>query len=285
MACMNIKHILCPIDFSIESDLALKYTEFLANKYGARVTVIHAERFEAPLEFTSAQIDGLVVEMKKLKKNANSHLRSYVKTRRPSLDAEYKIVENSPIEAILAETEAHDIDLIVMGTTGRSGIKRFMIGSVAESVTRESKIPVLTIRDKPWGSESELKLERILAPINYVQPAARVLESAACLSATVGADLLITHIVESGDYDENAAKEQLCRWAPDLVREKCQYDTIVQQGNAAEQIIKLAIGKKADLVVIAAVHRPFLETTIIGVTSEQVMRHASCPVLVIPMQA
>jgi len=285
MVCERIKHILCPIDFSAESDAALEYAEYLASKFGARVTVIHAERFEVPLEFTSAQIDGLVAEMKKLKKDMTHHLRSYVESRHPSLVANYKVVENSPVEAILAETEAQDIDFVVMGTAGKSGMKRFTMGSIAEGVTREAKIPVLTIRDKSRGPVAEPKLERILVPVNYTKPTVDSLKTAACLAQIIGAELLITHIVETDDYDEKIAKEQLCKWVPDQTQEKCHYDTVVRKGNAAEQIVQLAVDEKADMVVIAAVHRPFLETTIIGTTSERVMRHATCPVLVVPVRS
>jgi len=284
MARRCIRHILCPIDFSVESDTALDCTEFLAGKSGARVTVVHAERFEAPLEFTSAQVDGLVAEMNKLKKDATHHLRRYVESRAPSLTAEYRVVENSPAEAILSEAGAQGVDLIVMGTTGKSGIKRFTMGSVAESVARGAEVPVLTIRDKSWALVTESKLERILVPVNYTQPSVEALEAAACLAQDVGANLLVTHIVESENFDEQAAKEQLCRWVPAQTQEKCRYDAVVRQGNAAEQIIKLAADEHADMVVIAAVHKPFLESTIIGTTSERVMRHASCPVLTVPFK-
>ena len=285
MICESIKHILCPIDFSVESDTALLYAEYLANKFGARVTVIHAERFEVPLEFTSAQIDGLVAEMKKLKKDVTHHLRSYVESRHPLLGANYKVIENSAVEAILDEIETQHIDFVVMGTTGKSGIKRFTIGSVADGVTREAKIPVLIIGDKSHGPLEEPKLERILVPVNYTKPIVDSLKTASCFAQITGAELLITHIVETDDYDENTAKEQLCKWVPEQTQEKCHYDTAVRKGNAAEQIIQLAADEHADMVVIAAVHRPFLETTIIGTTSERVMRHASCPVLVVPVRS
>lgn len=285
MARRCIRHILCPIDFSVESDTAIDCAEFLAGKLGARVTVIHAERFEAPLEFTSAQVDALVAEMKKLKKDATHHLRGYAEARCPSLEADYKVIENSPTEAILAETEAQGIDLIVMGTTGKSGIKRFTMGSVAESVTRASRVPVLAIRDKSWAFVATPKLERILVPVNYTQPAVEALETAACFAQVLGARLLVTHIVESGDYDETAAKAQLCEWVPAQAQGKCHFDAVVRQGNAAEQIVRLAADEHADMVVIAAVHKPFLETTILGTTSELVMRHASCPVMVVPAEA
>ena len=280
-----IRHILCPIDLSVESDTAVDCTEYLAAKFDAGATVIHAERFEAPLEFTSAQVDGLVAEMNKLKKDATLHLRRYVETRCPSLEADYKVIENSPTEAILAEAEARDVGLIVMGTTGKSGMKRFTMGSVAESVTREAKVPVLTVRDKKWALAAEPKLERILVPVNYTQGAMDALETAACFAQVVGAKLIVTHIVESDDYNESSAKEQLCQWVPARTQGKCEFETVVRQGNAAEQIVQLAASEHADMVVIAAVHKPFLETTIIGTTSERVMRHASCPVMIVPAQA
>ncbi len=277
-----VRHILCPIDFSVESDTALDCTEFLAGKFTAKVTVIHAERFEVPLEFTSAQVDGLVTEMNKLKKEAVKHLRSYAEARCPSLVADYRVIENSPVEAILSQAEANDVDLIVMGTTGKSGMRRFTMGSVAESVTRQAKVPVLTIRDKSWSSVFQPKVERMLVPINYTEHAMDALENAACLAQTLGASLLVTHIVESGDYDEEAARQRICQWVPDPIQGRCQYETVVRQGNAAEQIVQIAAEERADMIVIAAVHRPFLETTIIGTTSERVMRHAGCPVMVVP---
>ena len=77
-------------------------------------------------------------------------------------------------------------------------------------------------------------------------------------------------------------RQRLCDWVPQEVRGRCQISEVVGRGNPAEQIILMAREHSADLIVMGAQHRPFLEFTTLGTTTERVMRHSLASVLVIP---
>src|SRR5262249_9729353 len=105
--------------------------------------------------------------------------------------------------------------------------------------------------------------------------------------ATFGARLTPVYVVEPREESEaphnlNRLKELLHAWAPAGTAAGYEIQPVVRHGDAAEQVVTLAKDLKADLVVIGAQHRPFVDTTVLGVTTVRVTRHAPCPVLVVP---
>jgi nucleotide-binding universal stress UspA family protein len=135
-----IKRILVPTDFSETSDAALKYGIELARTFGARLYLLHVPgetgvNFEADfpmVEFENAtreRLDTLVSP------------RDMIKLR-----PEYALRLGTPSDEIVRYADSRDIDLIVMGTHGRSGVAHMVMGSVAEKVVRAAPCPVLTVR-------------------------------------------------------------------------------------------------------------------------------------------
>lgn len=283
MASTLVRSIVCPVDFGQQSELVLAYAIQLSQRFSSKLTVVHAERFDAPLEFTSAQVDELAAELKKVRSDAEVHLRRYVEKVFPQVEADYAVVEDYPVDGILHAAESAGADLIVMGATSRSGLQRVFLGSVAEGVTRRSSVPVLTVRSHKGDGTLPHAMERVLVPVNYTPQSSEALRVGAAFAQMLGARVTVANIVESDDADDAVAREKLCGWVPSQVQVTCEYDPVVRKGNAAEQIVQLARDEQADLVVIAVVHRPFLESTIIGTTSERVARFAPCPVLTVPV--
>ena len=142
---MKISNILVPFDYSAYSEQALDYATALATKLDARVHLLHVIGLrtygmaELGVGITAAKIDSLVVDnqsaLDKLAEERKLGTRALVRTG----DAR---------DVILHTAEELDADLIIMGTHGRRGISRALLGSVAETVVRTSPIPVLTVRGK-----------------------------------------------------------------------------------------------------------------------------------------
>jgi nucleotide-binding universal stress UspA family protein len=91
-----------------------------------------------------------------------------------------------------------------------------------------------------------------------------------------------TGSVEEGTFDLGAKHQELCQWVLEEVREHCDLVEVVHHGNAAEQILLTARDRGADLIILEAGHRPFLDFTILGTTAERVIRHADSAVLMVP---
>ena len=144
----STKKILFPTDFSECSDSGLEHATTLAKNTGASLLIVHVE--EPPLAYAGGEMyygapepDTQVLE-EMLKK---------VRPTDPSVPVEHRLVLGSPAHAICDLAEEEGVDMIVMGTHGRTGLKRLLMGSVAEHVVRWSPCPVLTFKEPhPEGS-------------------------------------------------------------------------------------------------------------------------------------
>jgi len=90
--------------------------------------------------------------------------------------------------------------------------------------------------------------------------------------------------VEATDVDRSQAEERLHGWIPGGLQRMCEITEVVLEGDAAERIVERARTREADLVVLGAEHRRFLEFTTLGRTTERVMRYSPCTVLLVPSQ-
>lgn len=278
--------ILCPTDFSELATFALRYAAELARCSNARLLVIYADPFLPPPHFTLGQVEELLHALERAKAATRRHLAEYVQNIvGESVPTETQLVEDTPARAILTTAREHRADLIVMGTHGRSGLSRVMLGSVTERVLRESDRPVLTIRYKPNGApEPRVSIRRLLCPVNYTPIAMKALQHAVAVAQCSDAELTVVHVLEADAQKttEREALAHLCEWVPEDVRLHCQVKEMIRRGDAAEQIIEAARELESDLIVLGAQHKRFFDTTVIGTTTVRVTRHAPCPVLVVP---
>jgi nucleotide-binding universal stress UspA family protein len=280
------KLILCPTDFSEPATLALYYGKHLADCFGARLVVLYADPFSPPPYFTSGQVEDLARTIEHFKAAAYEYLTRYVMEHIASgpMEVEMVVSENQTVPAILLTAEEKKADLIVMGTHGRSGINRLMLGSVTEKVLHEIDRPVLTVREKKGVAEvSRVSIRQVLCPINYTEVALKALEHAVEMSKCFEAELLVLHVIESHltEIKEEEEHGRLCAWVPDSVRSRCSLKEVVRRGDAAEQIIEVASSAGCDMIVLGAQHKRFHDTTVLGTTTLRVTRHAPCPVLTV----
>jgi nucleotide-binding universal stress UspA family protein len=139
-----IKTILVAVDFGEASTRALALAGSLAQALGATLRVLHAEVLDAPPYFTQAQLDALEGEEQASRARALDYLRSFAKAH-VSGPFETVIENRAATEAILHASAS--ADLVVMGTHGRRGPSRWWLGSVAERVLRETRVPLLVVHD------------------------------------------------------------------------------------------------------------------------------------------
>ena len=141
-AIMNaFRHVLVPIDFGVPSERALDLALDLAQKEGAKVTLLHA--YSLPL---LAYGEGIVWPIEEFRQSAQKTLDDALaraKARYPRVEG--VLVYGEPREKILEAVDKHGIDLIVMGTHGLRGLSRAFFGSVAERIVRVSPVPVMTV--------------------------------------------------------------------------------------------------------------------------------------------
>lgn len=138
---MNTKTILFPTDFSTCGDAALEYATSLATSLGAKLLIVHAE--EHPLAYGGGEMyyGTLEPDTEALRK-----MLYEVKPHDPAVPFEHRMLLGEPASAIVELAERERIDMIVIGTHGRSGLMRLLMGSVAEQIVRSAPCPVVTVK-------------------------------------------------------------------------------------------------------------------------------------------
>lgn len=137
---MNIKRILCPIDFSEFNQPANEYASMLARSTGARIIYLHAyiaDPHATPPEFFEAE---------KTEAQLRKKLEEFVTPVGGGVASSYIVDYGLAAERIVNYANNYDVDLIVIGTHGRTGLSRIFMGSVAEAVVRNADCPVLAIK-------------------------------------------------------------------------------------------------------------------------------------------
>jgi nucleotide-binding universal stress UspA family protein len=150
---LSIRQILHPTDFSGPSDYAFRLACALARDYGAALIVLHVHH-----EPVAVFAEGGFVPPRP---EDDAVLRSQLEEIRcddPTVVVSHRLVEGNPPEEILRSADELGADLIVMGTHGRRGLQRLLMGSVAEEVVRKATCPVLTVR-MPFPREREALVE------------------------------------------------------------------------------------------------------------------------------
>jgi nucleotide-binding universal stress UspA family protein len=289
----NPQHILCPVDFSDLSILALKYAVTGAKLYGAKLTLLHSQMFEMPRYFSSSETTRLDEELanakKMIKKDVNDHVAKAMGKAIEGMDIEYVVTETHPDEAILQAVEDGSVDLIVMGTHGLGGFKRLLLGSTAENVVHNAQVPVFTVRQKQHefidvaNVDASPRIERILCASEITEADRTTLDHAVSLAERFNAKLTVIYSDEAqGDNDSSQARDKLSSWISGTAKTQYDLEPVVRKGGAADQIIAYAKEEKSDLIVIGARNRIFHDSMILGKTTDLVVRHAPSPVLIIP---
>ena len=281
----SLQNILFATDFSASSDTALRYAIHLSGRYCSTLYTGNV----VPEELSDVQPPDPFHLRHAAKKNIANLLRSDafagIKHR--------ELLREGEVSRVLSELiEELDIDLVVLGTHGRGGVQKFLIGSVAEEIAGFAPCPVLMIGPNVFPkSVSELKLRRILCATDLLQGSTRAITYALWLAEHEYASLTLVHVLK-GPVDvlsnhlqlsRDIALKRLAQLLPSEVPASVKTDLVVEIGAPAQQILRIAEARRADLVVIGPHHTSYtrLSTHLPWVAPHQVLCHAHCPVLTV----
>ena len=287
---LKIERILCPVDFSEFSTRAYEYAHSFARQYRAKLFVQHvAEPF---LSIHHTQISQDLIDQ--VYSQEVAEVKQKVRElAAPGAEVEPEIVlERGPVaDSILQFAECRDIDLIAMGTHGRRGLDRVVLGSVAERVLRKARCPVLAVHGPAEGSatagDKTVQLRKILFCTDFSDNSPRALEYAFLLACQYKAEISLLHVIErsSGGKDVDAEKQQVLQHlqtvVPENVRKCATVVPAVRAGKAYEQILEHAAETQADLIVMGVRGRNAVDLALFGSTTHRVIQLGSRPVLVV----
>ncbi|HEU5163526.1 MAG TPA: universal stress protein [Thermoanaerobaculia bacterium] len=271
-----MKRILVPTDFSELARRAVRHAGSIAQHAGAEVTVLYADTFMPPPHFTADQIPDLLRGIEQSKAAAKDLLnRCVAETLGSSAAWRTVVVEREPVEAILSTAEELDADLLVMGTHGRSGVDRLMLGSVTEKVLHRTKRPLMTTR---LHREAPPEPRRVLVPTDLGAASRRSLALALRHAALFDSETVLLHVIGEGDDPPAAAWEQFLAAAG----ASTEIERRVARGPVAERVLQTAEEIGAALIVVGIEHKRFRDTTVLGSNVVKIIRHADVPVLAVP---
>lgn len=271
----QIKNILFPTDFSDNARRALPFALDIARKTGATLHIMHS--IEEPYDFApmvedvkkgvtrkvQRLFDDMIDDIRNSKKDAELQLKTRIQTGRA-------------IYAILEESENLSADLVVMGTRGRSGIEKFLIGGTTAQVIQLTKTPVLAIPE----TVSENGFGKILFATDYHGGDLKALQFVANLGKLYDSEITVFHIAT----DRELKDEILFRGFRELVNESITYPTIgFRQTEGADLpggILEEMEHNNISLVVMVRYKKPF---ALFGKKRSKDMSYqTTAPLLVIP---
>lgn len=284
-----VRHILCPIDFSPFSRRAMERAVVLARACKADITALFVFPLDPLPREGRAYLPPAVAPDDGARAAVAADLEPYLRpARQAGIPVRTVTRAGDPAKEILEQ--ARDIpvpaDLIVMGSHGRSGFERWVLGSVADEVVRTAPCPVLTVslqNDAPGAATDPV--DRILCAVDLSVASDATLEYAFALAQATGAELTLVHVIE-GMTDESAraansfAHDRLYQAAqrasmPRGVRHK------VVAGKPYREILRLAEEQSAHLIVIGTHGANPVDRMFFGSTADHVVRAAACPVLTV----
>lgn len=284
---ISFKTILFATDFSPSSDGALPYVLSLARSYDSKVIVAHAVPIEPLPGITPVPSP---TEMDREWQDAKQGMQKYEESREfTGLRHEFVLERGDPL-AVVSDLIVHDeVDLVVLGTHGRKGLRKLFAGSVAEQVFRKATCPVLTVGP---GSEftppQKWKPRRILLATEFSAGSLHALPYAIALAEENQADLLLLHAVPLVPWEQQAEMAQTYQkrlegLVPQDSHHSCRIDFEVRFDLAVPAILDLAKEKEADLIVMGVHHTPLpaVDSHVPWTTACEVISNAHCPVLTV----
>jgi nucleotide-binding universal stress UspA family protein len=289
---MQFKLILCPVDFSDFSVSAYEYALTLAEHYKVRLVTLHAvELSKYPYADYAGSIGDLADLSRSLLEGGKAKLREFVtKHPRQGIEPQLVVEQGNASDLILSFAQTHNIDLIVMGTHGRRGFDRFVLGSTTDRVMRKACCPVLIVSNPAHnimttGPDGKHRLSRILHCTDFSINSERALQYALFLAAEYGAELTMFHVVEGApDLTPTegmvaACTEQLDKLISDNQRTHLNVRTAVRCGKPYKEIVGYAKEVQAHLIVMTARGGDALDRAVFGSTTYRVIQLGPCPVL------
>ena len=181
-----------------------------------------------------------------------------------------------------------------MGTHGRRGFERWVMGSVTERLMRNCPVPLLAIASEKGGTAAPPAIRRILVTTDFSEGTSDALTYAFSIAQECQSKVTLLHVVNDLAMADVASKlrepltsgirQELEELVPEEARNWCDVETRVETGFPYRVILKLVQSEKPDLLVMNVHGKSMLDRALIGSTAERVVRSAGCPVLLIPPQ-
>lgn len=274
---LQISHILVPTDFSETADNALSFALEIALRKKARLTVMHT--IEEPYNYASMIED----YQQRVKRNAENLLHEKIdeileQKRYQQLNINTHLLYGPTVFSILDQIEETDIDFVVMGTTGATGLKRVLFGSNTTEIIQRSEIPVLAIPE-----ESEFKgLSQIIFLTDYNDGDLKALEKTTELAIEFDSEISVLHVTR----ELNLREEIMRRGFKDIATSQVSYTNLKFELAAEDNLIKgineFLSRQPSSLISMVKYKKPFFTELLHKSHSKEMGFYTTVPLLILP---
>jgi nucleotide-binding universal stress UspA family protein len=280
-----LRDIVFATDFSPAAANALSYAAELARHFHASLHVVNAiepANYSLPPETWHTADQARNLEVKRL--------RAFLETSFPDIDSGVQIWEGTVSQVLTSAIDRDNADLVVLGTHGRTGVAKFLLGSSAEEILRNAPCPVLTIGPHAQAKQ-QWQLNDVLYATDFSPASLSGARYAIGFAQEYNARLTLLHVVEQRGVDELVHESDLTAPSERLLRNLVPQGALreeprceVEQGAPADKILEVAQRVHTGLIVLGA-RRPSGVTGAAShlpiATVHKVLAHAPCPVLTV----
>ncbi|MFC4541417.1 universal stress protein [Halosolutus amylolyticus] len=286
--------VLVPTDGSAGAEATIAHATELADAYGAAVHALSVvDTGVEPIGLGADDRESLYESSERRGREATIRITNRAEER--DLQAARDVREGVPYREILAYVDEVDVDLIVMGTHGRTGADRVRLGSTTERVITRADVPVLSVRlaesEEPVPGDGGY--DRLVIPTDGSDAAERAAEAALDIAGKYDADVHAVYVVDSTTYDlEDAPRsivgllkeggQNATETIAEMARERgLDVGTDVRRGAPAEELLDYASGVDVDLVAMGTRGSAVGSGRLLGSTTARVVRRSPIPVLTV----
>lgn len=297
-----VKNVLFATDFSASSEAALPYAAAVCRHFGSTLHIAHVLS-ETSMLLVTGGVD--YVSMGTIYEDAHTEAKEKldeIATRLEGIPLRSYVRHGQVWRNLEGIIQDNEVDLIVLGTHGRTGLGKLLLGSVAEDILRHASCPVLTVGPKVSGHAKlpvfpkrghdvaplELELQQIVVATDFAPSAARIVQRGVKLAEEFRARLTLLHVIEDytqlgsrpGPIEEGVGRLQALIPADAALQYPAE--TVLEFGPPAERILKIAVERDADMIVLGARSaRDIGSTHLPWSSAHHVIAQAHCPVLTI----
>jgi len=298
-----LTQLLVATDGTDTGDRALTYAIALAGRFGSRLLIVHAVDAALAAAECSAANGGLdYLELMKAQTDRAKAILDQAEKRAVAagLQVTVELLDSRPADAIVACANERKVSVVVMGTQGKRGLERFFLGSTAQGVLRHADVPVIVV--PPGVRDLNANLEALLVAIDDSDQCSAAASLAHDLAKAAAGELIFCSVAPTSNvsamaatygYDPTPIATDLradaaalaSRYAESARHDGIRYQTLVAEGDPAEEILEMADAVHASLIVIGTHGRRGLRRLVVGSVAEAVVRDSRVPVAVVRTEA
>ena len=283
---VRFDNVLYATDFSQTAESAIPFVKKIARHFSSNVLAFHVK---PPVVNPMTQPATWPVDIEAAKAVDREHRLDLLHAF-DEFNTDVEIDEGDIRSNLEKAIRTHDTDLVVIGTHGRTGVARILLGSIAEEIFRTVQCPVLTVG--PHSDPAKSNIKKILFATDFASEAPLAATYAVSLAQEFQAELTMMHVVQEpkpGEFSmwsnvQESTKKLLQNLIPADAGAWCKPEFFVERGEAADRILDLANLRDVDLIVLGARPEegvPGAATHLGIATAHRVVANAKCPVLTV----